>query len=139
MKDLMNEIKLVLAVAPVVVSNNTPPTEIEVDRQGFESLTFGVLLGTLADTDATFAATMTETDTTGSNYTAVAADDILYGSETTWDYSADLACKKIGYIGNKRFVKLTITPTNNSGNAPIGAVAILGHATHNPAGATQTP
>lgn len=139
MRDLLNEIKVLTAVAPVVVSNNTPPTEIEIDRQGYESLTFAIALGVLADTDATFAVTLTESDTSGTGYTSVAADDIVLNSETSFDYSADNGCKKVGYIGNKRFVKCTVTPTNNSGNAPIGVVAILGHATHNPAGATQTP
>lgn len=139
MRDLMSEIKVVPAIAAATVTNNTPPTEIEVDRLGYESLTFAVLLGTLADTDATFVATLTDSNTSGSGYAAVDSDYVVYGSETTWDYSADGVCKKIGYIGKKRYVKLTITPTNNSGNAPIAAIAILGHANQNPAGATMTP
>lgn len=139
MKDLMSEIKVVPAIAAATVTNNTPPTEIEVDRLGYHGLTFAVLLGTLADADATFTATLTESDTSGSGYTSVAADDIVYGSETTWDYTADGVCKKIGYNGNKRYVKLTITPANNTGNAPIAAIAILSNANHNPAGSTQTP
>jgi len=139
MRDLVSEIKVVPAIAAVTLTDNTATTAIEVDRLGFESVTFAVLLGTLADADATFAATLTESDTSGSGYTSVAADNIVYGSETSWDYSADSVCKKIGYTGNKRYVKLVVTPSGNSGNAPIAGVAILGHALHNPAGATQTP
>jgi hypothetical protein len=37
--------------------------------------------------------------------------------------------RKIGYIGTKRYVRVTLTPTGNSATLPayISGVAILGH------------
>jgi hypothetical protein len=40
--------------------------------------------------------------------------------------SADNLIKKIGYIGGKRYVQATITPTNNTGNVFLAALWILG-------------
>ncbi len=45
-------------------------------------------------------------------------------------FSDDNAAKKIGYIGPKRYVRPTITPSGNTGNADISIVAILGGARH---------
>ena len=33
--------------------------------------------------------------------------------------------RKIGYIGDKRYVRLTITPAANTGNADLSAIAVL--------------
>lgn len=129
-RDLMNSIHPVVAIAPVVVTDGTAQVSSVIDTRGYESLTFVVLTGTLADTDATWAVTVKEGDTdTQGDHTAV-ADAELIGTEALagFTFAADDACRKIGYSGTKRYVSIEIDDvTANSGNAPMAVLAILGH------------
>jgi hypothetical protein len=43
-------------------------------------------------------------------------------------FGDDNETRKLGYVGNKRYVRLTITPANNTGDTFFSAVAIQGHA-----------
>lgn len=140
MRSLLNVVDCKVAIIPQTQTNSDTAIVGEIiDRQKFDSLLFVIATGTLTDADATFAVTMEEGNDSGLSDTgAVAAADIdgtlaLAG----FDFSADKKCRKVAYCGNKRYVRLTITPTgNNSGAAPVSAVAILGHshdaATPNP-------
>lgn len=128
MRDLKNNIAVRRVIAPVVVSDNTASVGAVIDRLGFDSLTYAIATGTLADTDATFAVLLEESDASGSGFTAVADTDLI-GTETAagFQFDDDTETRTLGYIGAKRYTRLTITPSGNSGSAPIAAVAILGH------------
>ncbi len=137
MKDLMNSIDVKRAISPVSVADNTAQVGQVVDRKGFDSLTYVISIGSVADADTTFAVLLEECDTSGGTYTAVADADLI-GTEALagFQFDDDNECRKLGYKGAKRFTKLTITPANNASAALISAVAILGH----PAvGATTNP
>lgn len=127
MRDLLDNIDLKVSHAPVVVADNTAQVGNIIDRRGFDGLTFAIALGTLADADATFAVTMDEGDAANlSDAAAVAAADIIGTLALAgFTFASDNLCRKVGYAGKKRYVRLTITPTGNSGNAPISSVAIL--------------
>lgn len=129
-RDLMNNIHPVVGLAPVVVTDGTAQKTVAIDTRGYESVTFIVALGTLADADATWDVTLKEgDDSTQTNHTAVADDDII-GTEALagFTFAADGACRKIGYSGTKRYVSLEIDDdTANTGNAPMCVIAILGH------------
>ncbi|MAZ17893.1 MAG: hypothetical protein CL535_16380 [Ahrensia sp.] len=129
-RDLMNNIHPVVAIAPVVVTDGTAQVSGAIDTRGYESVTFVILTGTLADADATWAVTVKEgDDSTQGNHTAVADADLL-GTEALagFTFAADDACRKIGYSGTKRYVSIEIDDvTANTGNAPMAVVAILGH------------
>lgn len=134
MKDLFSAINLRRVIAPVSVADNTPQVGQIIDKQGFDSLTYAIPLGAIADVDATFTVLLEESnasDMTGSN--AVADEDLL-GTELLagFQFDSDNACRKLGYIGSKRYTRLTITPVNNSGAALLAAMAILGHANIKP-------
>jgi hypothetical protein len=45
----------------------------------------------------------------------------------SFDFSADIVVRRVGYNGNKRYVRATITPTNNTGAAPLSMVCVLGN------------
>jgi len=130
MRDLMNNItpKPVIAPAAAAQIDNTALVGTAIDRAGFDSLTYIILTGTLADVDATFAVLLEESDASGSGYAAVDDKDLI-GTEALagFTFAADGACLKLGYKGGKRYTRLTITPANNTGAAPISAMAILGH------------
>lgn len=130
-RDLMNHINPVVALAPAVVTDGTGQVSSVIDTLGYESLTFIIGLGTLADSDATWAVVVKEGDTsTQGEHTAVADVDLL-GTEALAGFAAasdDGLCKKIGYIGSKRYVSIEIDDVvANTGNAPMTVIAILGH------------
>lgn len=128
MRDLMNNIDVKRAISPVSVSDNTAQVSQIIDRKRADSLTFVIALGSIADADATFAVTMEDGDDSGlSDAASVAAADLI-GTTTLagFQYDSDNLCRKIGYRGAKRYVRMTITPTNNASAALMSAVAILG-------------
>lgn len=129
-RDLMNSVTPVVAIAPVVVTDGTAQTSVAIDTLGYESVTFLIATGTLADADATWAVTVSEGDTsTVGAHTAVADIDLI-GTEALagFTFAADSACRKIGYRGAKRYVSISIDDvTANSGNAPLCVIALLGH------------
>ncbi|KPL55477.1 hypothetical protein ABB55_27255 [Prosthecomicrobium hirschii] len=134
MRDSYHNFTVSPVIAPVVVSDNTAQVGTVINRAGYRSLTYVIATGTLADADATFTALLEESDSSGSGFTAVADADLV-GTEAavSFTYADDGVTRKLGYVGNKQYTKLTITPANNSGSAPIAAVAILGRPTSAPA------
>lgn len=137
MQDLMNSIDVKRVISPVSVADNTAQVGTVVDRRGYDSLTYVIATGSIADADATFTVLLEESDVSGSGYTAVADADLI-GTEVlaAFQFDDDNECRKLGYKGAKRYTRLTITPVNNASAALISAVAVLGH----PAvGATANP
>lgn len=128
MFDTMNNIDVKRSISPVSVSDNTAQTGQVVDRQGYDSLTYVIAIGSVADADATFTVLLQECDTSGGTYTDVADADLI-GTEAlaSFQFDDDNECRKLGYKGAKRYTKLTITPANNASAALVSAVAILGH------------
>lgn len=131
MRDLANNIAVRPVIAPAANTDlgTTPLVGTVIDSLGFESLVYAISLGTLSDADATYTVLLEESDASGSGYTAVADDDMVgTEAEAGFTFADDGEARKLGYIGNKRYTRLTITPTGaDSGNSPISAVAILGH------------
>lgn len=129
-RDLMNDIHPVVAIAPVVVSDGTVQKSAAIDTANYESCTFIILTGTLADTDATWDVTVKDgSTTTQTDHTAV-ADDFLIGTEALagFGFGDDGEARKIGYKGGERYVSIEIDDdTANSGSAPMAVVCILGH------------
>lgn len=126
--DLMNNIHPVVAIAPVVVTDGTAQVSAAIDVRQYKSVTFIVLLGTLADADATWAVTVKEGSTsTQGNHTAVADADLI-GTEALagFTFGDDGECRKIGYKGSADYVSIEIDDvTANSGNAPMAVLCLL--------------
>ena len=55
MRDHFNNLKVVRVISPVSVADDTAEVGEIIDRSGFESLTYCIATGTVADSDATFA------------------------------------------------------------------------------------
>jgi hypothetical protein len=147
MRDLHNHLKFVRAISPVSVADNTAQVSQVIDRLGFESLEFVIATGTLGDAGAEFAVLVEEGDASDLSDAAAVADADLLGTEAQAGFiqSDDDEIRKIGYKGNKRYVRLTITPANNATAALLAAVAVLGNARRSPsqtgdgAAVTQVP
>lgn len=127
-RDLMNNIHPVVAIAPVVVTDGTAQVSAAIDVRHYKSVTFIVLLGTLADADATWAVTVKEGSTsTQASHTAVADKDLI-GTESLagFTFADDGECRKIGYKGDQDYVSIEIDDvTANTGNAPMAVLCIL--------------
>lgn len=130
MRDQLNHLHFVPAVAPVAArTDNAAILSAIIDRLGYESLTFAIVTGTNTDVNATFAVLVEDGDNSGLSDNAAVADDFLVGTEALagFTFADDVECRKVGYIGAKRYVRLTITPTgNDSGNIFLAAIAVLG-------------
>lgn len=113
----------------ITVADTTAVVSGIVDRKGYDSLTFLIAAGTLADADATFAVLVEEGDNSALSDAAAVADGDLIGTEALagFQYDDDGESRKIGYKGTKRYVRCTVTPTANSGSAPIAIIPVLGN------------
>lgn len=128
MEDLHNNIAPKRVISPVSVADNTAQVGQIIDRQGFESLEYIIATGSLADADATFTTLLEEGDAANLSDAAAVADKDLLGTEALagFTFADDDKVFKLGYKGNKRYTRLTITPANNTGAAVLSAVAVLG-------------
>jgi hypothetical protein len=134
MRDTYNNLKFVPAIAPVTITDNTPLVGAIVSNAGFQSLTYAIQTGILADADATFAVLLEESDAADLSGSNPVADGDLLGTEALagFTFANDGVSRKLGYIGNKGYTRLTITPTGNAGSAPVSAMAVLSHANTRP-------
>lgn len=143
MRELVNQIQVKRALSPVSgAGDNTAQVSQIIDRQGYDSLTFLIATGALADADATFTVLVEDGDAANLSDNAAVVDAELIGqsvgSASTPEvlagfiFSDDDQVRKIGYIGNKRYVRLTITPAANTGAWLIAALAVLAHPEHTP-------
>ncbi len=120
--EIHSSVKFSRAVAPAAaVADNTPFVSQILDCANFQDNELVILAGALADADATFTLLLEESaasDLSGAN---AVADSDLIGTEAlaSFVFSDDNAVKKLGYKGSKRYVRATLTPANNSGNAFI--------------------
>jgi hypothetical protein len=134
MRDLIHELKAVPFIPAVSPADNTPIVSAIIDLQGFDSIAFYILTGSLADADATFTTLLEEGDDPAlADHAAVADIDMLSDvrgaapeASASFTFAADNSVFRLGYIGNKRYVRMTITPGANTGLAFIAALAVKG-------------
>ncbi|QWY83294.1 hypothetical protein [Rhizobium phage RHph_X2_25] len=130
-KDSYNNIHPVIAIAPITLTDGTALVSGAIDTAGYESVTFVIQTGVLADADATWAVVVKDGDTSTQGAHAAVDDKFLLGTEAAagFAFGDDGEARKIGYIGGKRYVSIEIDDvTANTGSAPIAVVAILGNA-----------
>lgn len=129
MKDLFNQIHPLRVISPVSVADTTAQVGQIIDKRGFESVTYVIATGSIADADATFTVLLEEGDAANLSDAAAVADADLLGTEAlaSFQYDDDNETRKLGYIGAKRYTRLTITPVNNASAAVVAAVAVLGN------------
>lgn len=128
MRDSYNNLNGVIALNFQTISSDTTTAGNEIDMQGYHSITFFPQTGTVTDGDYTIL--IQESDTSGSGYSDVADADLI-GTEADASFTADdddNSILKIGYIGNKRYVKASVVSTNTSSGAVYGITAVQGHA-----------
>lgn len=125
MRDLHNNIVAVSALSGAVIGSSTTTAGTAIDCQGFDSLE--IIVRSSAWTDGAFAVNVTECDTTGGSYTAAPASSVLGAGQSI---GAANTLAKVGYIGTKRFVKVSIVSTGVTSGAHMSAVGVLSRQRH---------
>lgn len=129
-RDQTADLHVVTAAAPQVISDGSSIVTEAIDTAGYESVTFVITLGTIADDDATWDVVLKSGDTdTQGQHTAVDEASILGGlAKAGFDFEDDGATRKIGYVGNDRYVSLEVdNDVANTGNLPIAITCVLGN------------
>lgn len=136
MRDGLSRLRIRPLIEPkAAVTDNTAIVSAIIDTLGYDSVTLAFVTGTDADADATVTALLEEGDNSAlSDAAAVADADMVSQTPGTapeaaasYTFADDVESRAIGYIGTKRYIRLTLTPANNTGNVFAGGVAILGH------------
>lgn len=115
------------------VTDNTATVSAIIDCQGYDAVTLAWVTGTNADADATVTALLEEGDNSALSDAAAVADADMVSmtngtapeASASYTFADDVESRAIGYIGTKRYIRLTLTPANNTGNHFVGGVAIL--------------
>lgn len=124
--DIHNNIKVVTAVTPQAVGTTGiagGKLSGAIDRKGYASAEFVYQSGASAAATDTITPIVYEGDTTDGAFTSVAAAQLL-GSEGTLTPTSAGAIKRVGYKGNKRYLKLRLYGTGTA-TAIVAAQAVL--------------
>ena len=127
-KDLHNESGAAVALKHVAISANGASAGEIIDTNGFRSLEFIIQSGTL--TDGTYTPKLEAGDAANlSDAVEVTAALGLLGTIAGATFAAtdDDSVKRLGYVGGRRYVRLTVTAASVTTGGMIAAVAVLGH------------
>lgn len=114
--ELHNNVKISRAISPKAAgTDNTAWVSEILDTANFANNELAIAIGANTDANATFTVLIEEGAAANLSDAAAVADADLLGTEAgaSFDYSDDNETRKIGYIGNKRYIKATITPAGN--------------------------
>lgn len=130
-KEITTGLSQSLALNAQTISTDTTTTGSAIDLAGYDAgVNIVFFIGTV--TDGTYTPYITECDTSGGTYTAVADDHLVKqdpSSSTAPEAQAVLSASnttsKIGYVGNKRYIKVAlVSASTSSGATSCGAIAI---------------
>ena len=142
MNDLHNNSRAVMAIVPAAIGANGTKTGLVVDRQGYGGVEWVISYGSVTTTGSVVTVVAFEGDVTGT-LTSI-ADTALLGTEALASLAAGArvagtgkeVVKRLGYVGNKRYVRLNVVQTGVTSVGVVGAAAVL----HNPSvGPTANP
>jgi hypothetical protein len=126
---LHNDVRYIRGISPsVATADNTAVVSQIVDTANHTACEFILSTGLLADASgATFTVLVEDGNDSGLSDNAAVADVFLLGTEAgaSFTLTEDDAVFKIGYIGPKRYVRVTITPAANAGDSFMSAVWAL--------------
>ena len=137
-EDLFNNVEIREALPTAAITSDTTTVGAELDTKGFESALIAIQSGVV--TDGTFIPLLEEADDDGSGspaaFSAVADADMIpqVAAEVGAQFVAadDNTVAKIGYRGNKRWLRLSIVSTGTTTGALLSASLIMNEARHLP-------
>lgn len=127
--DMANNVGPILHIPPAAYNATQTPAN-GVNIQGYEACTFIISTGVI--TDGTWTITFEESDEAAANFVTIAADDYdekligdIPGPFTNVANAFNNQVYKVGYIGNKQYVRCVVTETV-MGTAIFSVIAVLG-------------
>jgi len=129
-KDNLSTIKTVIALTPRAIATDTTTVGAIIDLRGYNSATITIASGVL--TDGAYVPLLEHGDASDLSDAAAVADAYLLPSGTGQEAAIDFALTddativKIGYVGSKRYIRLSIVSTATTTGGLFAAVAILG-------------
>ena len=127
--DLHHHTKQLPALTSQTISTDTTTAGAIIDTAGFEACEFLLLSGTI--TDGAYAVSLQEGDASNlSDAATVDAAEIL--GDADFALADDDTAKRIGYIGKKRYVRLSIVSSGTTSGGVFAGIALLGMAAHQP-------
>lgn len=132
MRDFHNNIKAESALNTTAISSNTTTAGNIIDMQGYGAAEF--IIQSAALTDGAYTPLLQEGAAANlSDATIVAAADLLGTiAGASFALADDHVVKKIGYIGNKRYVRLSMVSTSVTTGGTVSAVCVKGRAADKP-------
>jgi hypothetical protein len=126
MRDLHNNLKFSRAISPAaILSANGTTTGQTIDVVEFGSLEFAFLAGAI--TDGTFTVTVYEGDESDMSDEAAVADGDLLGTEPVFTSADANTTKKVGYKGNKRYVRAKVVQAGATTGGFLSCLVVQGH------------
>lgn len=126
MRDLHNNVKGARGISPAaIISANGTTTSQTIDVAEFGSVEFFFLSGAI--TDGTFTVTLYEGDASDMSDEAAVADADLLGTEPVFADTDDNTVKKVGYKGNKRYVRAKVVQAGATTGGFISCLVVQGH------------
>jgi hypothetical protein len=128
MQDLHNTSRVISSVRAVAIGANATKTGVIVDRKGYGGVEFIATYGAVTTTGTICTLVLFEGDVTGT-MTSI-ADANLLGTEALASLlattprtsgTAQNVAKRVGYIGNKRYVQ---AKTVSTGTTSVGVVSV---------------
>lgn len=131
-RDLHSNIRTKTVISPLAIGANATKSGLVIDRQGYGGVEFVASYGAVTTTGSVVTLVVKEGDVTGT-LTSV-ADTYLLGTEALASLPAATprtagttkeVTKRVGYIGNKRYVTVDAVQTGTTSVGVIGVAAIL--------------
>lgn len=130
-RDMHNNVRTKTVISPLAIGANATKTGLVIDRQGYGGVEFIASYGAVTTTGTVVTMVVKEGDATGS-LTSVADTDLL-GTEALFSLAAGArvagtgkeVTKRIGYIGNKRYVQVNAVQTGTTSVGVVGVAAVL--------------
>jgi len=107
------------------INTDTTTAGAIIDTYGYGACTFIIQAGTVSAGDIT--PLIQEGDDSGLSDAANVSDDFLIGTEVLAKVDASNEITKIGYVGKKRYVRLSAVSATSC-NMLVGAICVLGKA-----------
>lgn len=139
-KDMHNNVRVNNVISPLAIGANATKSGTVIDRQGYGGVEFVASYGAVTTTGTVVTLVVKEGDVTGT-MTSV-ADSSLLGTEALASLAAGArvagtgkeVTKRIGYVGNKRYVTVDAVQTGVTSVGCVAVAAVL----HSPGTAPTT-
>ena len=124
--DLHNSVVQAMAIPVTTLSTNTTLVGIIIDTLTFESIEFIALSRSTTDGDYDFSIEQGSVDDLSD--AEQVPPELIIGTLPVYDDAEDNVVKRVGVVGKKRYVRMSVTSSNVSSGGTFGAIAILGNA-----------